>query len=73
MTFYSLPPNIHPGSIQVQGIVIESCPVCDGSMSMAETSRLIEQIDFVGYESKGQPLELDPNFKRLAKIFGVEI
>lgn len=73
MTFYSLPLNIPPGSIRVQGIVIESCPVCDGSTSVAEIARLIEQMDFVGYESKGRPLELDPNFKRLAEIFEVKI
>lgn len=44
-----------------------------GGRDTAEIKRLVEQIDFVGYESKGRPLELDPNFKRLAEIFEVEI
>lgn len=67
MTFYRLPPPKFAGDISVQGLVTER------PIDMKEVARLIEQIDFVGYESKGQPLELDPDFKRLAEIFGAKI
>lgn len=67
MTFYSLPPPKAASGIPVQGLVTKR-PV-----DVKEVARLIEQIDFVGYEAKGKPLELDPNFERLVEIFEVKI
>jgi hypothetical protein len=46
---------------------------CRVAQATDEIAKLITTIEWQGYECKGEPLEDDSNFKRLAEIVGVEL
>lgn len=46
---------------------------CRVAQATDELARLVDEIERVGYECKGEPLEGDPNFKRLAEIVEAKV